>query len=280
MSKSRSRTVQVLDLIEKYINLLDACNMSECYLMNDKLIDILHRRFFDELSRITGEPFQPKKKNSDFSIVLQSCCTLFADGNPINLGYWDDTYIYFIEENTSLFGYQMNFSSQSLKTFKSSFLYYNDAAKSFEDFFLKVEQDLDISDLMGVSEFYETMRNVYICFENYSIDTQVYMNEMIPAARRCYMQHRNCQLFKKMFSYLNSFSSLHTDNLFACYETEQCWYSVFYYGMYNDWDQGWYFQLPANLYLKRLYIDISLQELNRRYQFYSQEERKTTRKES
>lgn len=278
MGKTGSRTGQVLDLIENYINLLDACNMSECFLINDKLIDILHRRFFDEFYQLTGISLMANKKDRGFPIVLGPKCTLMSDDEPINLGDWGDTFCYFIEGLTAPYGYDMNISTCGLSTFTDSYLYINEEGKTFEDYFLNVEQNFDISELIKIQDFYQTMQSVYAVHEDYSIDAEVYMNEMIPAARSCYKQHKNCKLFKKLFHYVKALSSLVTDTIYDCYETENCWYSVFYFGNYNDFDQGWYFLLPADLYLKRLYIDIALQELNRRYQFYSRSEDKTSKK--
>lgn len=276
MGNSRSRTVQVLDLIEKYIDLLEKCQQSECYLINDKLIDIIHRRFFDDYYHITGVQLKAKEKDRDFSFFLNSNNTLMAYDAPVSVADWADTFEYLIGGPPAPYGYELNLSTLSLSTFTSSFLFFNESANSFKDFFLNVEQNIDTGELIEIPDFYRTMEEVYNCWESYPNDVEVYRNEMIPAARRCYKQHKSSQLFRKLFFYLNSICSLETDTLYSCYETQNCWYSIFYYGSYNDYEQGWYYLLPANLYLKRLYIDIALLELNRRYQFYSFSENTTT----
>lgn len=268
MRRCRSRTDEVLDLIKKYSSYLQ--RNTDCYLLNDKLVEIIFRRFFQEYEELTGSSLIKCKEDTPFPLVLSDKNRLNISDDETALSAWDDLFLYFMEE-ASPFGYQMSTRDSEFLTFESSFLYFNESGESFNAFFLNVKQPLNIKELLGNNNFIETMQNVYNCWETYSIEVEVYINKMIPAARRAYRKHRNCRLFQELFAAIKYISSPETDTLYLCYETKNCWYSVFFYGFYNDYgEMGWYFMLPADMYLKRLFIDTALLELNSRYHFYEE----------
>lgn len=269
MYKISSKTQKVLELIDKYINALDCAESPRFLIINDKLVEIIHRRFFDEYQRLMGCHASKDAFTNEFPLQLVDRKRLVCGGESLYIYNKMDIYAYFIE-SSSLYGYETCQSLQYIESFDSSFVQFNTEADNLDDFLNSVEQDFDISELWDFPYFVENMHNIYDCKDEYPIDIEVYKNNMIPAARKAYMEHKECRLFQKCFDYIRDISEFTSDVLYLCYETEHAWYLVLYYGSYNYYEEGYFYHLPPSTYLKRLFIDVALKELNRLYHFYSE----------